>query len=488
MMEVRFGDWLPELSDYKNPGLEVCENAIPRPDGYQPARAAVGVGESVSGTIIGAMGYTRSSGVQGVCVATTSDIYTIINNTVTASGLGLSLSSADRVVFEQFGPSIYATSKRVGTYSLLDIEADYTFAAGTGSPPTADAMGRISDFLVMGSVIDLDGVDRPSRIRWSRFNDPDSDWSTDIAYQSGAVTLGVEQGNVTHISGGDFGLVFQERGISRLTYTGGASVFGRELFEKNRGSQAPDSVVRIGPLAYFLSHDGFFVTDGSSVQSISRGRIWTWFKDNVNAALVSRTQGGVDWANRCVVWSFPASSGEEKTHQLYFNWESNRWSVVARQLDYIVVSGRSAETLESVAVTYPDIDVMSLSLDSPLFRESGRALMGFSGNELSTLDGAALKVCFETGDFQPIVGRRAFVDTVTPLIENADANTTVSLGSRDQMISTITYTPEQAIGGIGYAPFNVDGRYNRVRVCVPAGSDWSNAYGFQVTARASGMY
>jgi hypothetical protein len=36
------------------------------------------------------------------------------------------------------------------------------------------------------------------------------------------------------------------------------------------------------------------------------------------------------------------------------------------------------------------------------------------------------------------------------------------------------------LGPVGFAPFNFDCRYGRVRITVPAGVNWSDAYGFQV--------
>lgn len=486
--EFPFGDWLPDAADYKNPGLEVCENVIPKPDGYNPARAAQATGDSVTGTVIGVHSYRRADGVRGLAVATTADLYTIVGGTTTASGLSLSVSDELRFTFAQFNGLLYASCKGVGTYNLSDIETDLTFSASTGTPPSANAMGRVGDFLVMGDLTDIDASNRPSAIRWSRFNDPGGTWGAEITYQSGSVDLGPEQGKVMHISGRNYGLIFQEYGISRITYTGSKAVFAKELFEKSRGTPAPHSVVRVGPLAYFLSHDGFFVTDGARVDSISRGRIWEWFLGKVNTSYSKYVQGAVDWPNRCIVWTFPGGDDSTMTHQLYYNWESQRWTPVVRNLDYVFSSGRSAETLETLAVTYPDIDAMSVSLDSALFRQSGRALRGMLSGAVYDLEGSTLAATFEGGAFQPATGKRTFIRAVTPLIENDSVNTTVSIGTRDQMTTTPIYTDAVTIGPLGFAGVNADGRYHRVSVGVPAGAEWGDASGYQVEFEVSGAY
>lgn len=486
--EFQFGEWLPDVADYKNPGLEVCENVIPKPDGYLPARNTEPTGDSVTGTVIGVYPYSRLGGVRGLAVATTTDLFTILGGTTTASGLGFTATSDDRFSFCQFNGFLYASCKGVGTYSLGDVEADLTFAAAAGSPPTANAMGRVGDFLLMGDINDIDASDRPSAVRWSRYNDPGGTWGAEIAYQSGSVNLGAEQGRVMHISGRDYGLIFQEFGISRITYTGGKTVFAKELFEKNRGTPAPHSVVRIGRVAYFLSHDGFFMTDGAQVTPISRGRIWEWLQGFINTSFAQYVQGAVDWPHRCIVWTIPTGDDGGATHQLYFNWESGRWSVVERAVDFVFSSGRSSETLESLAVDYPDIDAMDVSLDSPLFRESGRALQGMRGGSVYNLEGSPLRAVFEGGSFQPEVGKRTFVRAVTPLIESDSTNTTINIGTREQMTSTPIYTDKQVIGPLGYAAVNADGRYHRVSITIPSGSEWSEASGYQVEFEVSGAY
>lgn len=488
MRDFAFGEWLPDVTDLKNPGLEVCQNVVPRPDGYDPARASQATGDSVSGTVLGVYPYTRIDGVKGLVVATTTDLYTVIGGTTTASSLSLSVSSDARFVFAQYDDAIYASSQGVGTYSLADVETDTTFSTASGSPPSANAMGRVSDFLFMGDMTDIDAATAPTRIRWSRYNDPGGTWGSDIAYQSGAIDLGYDQGRVMHISGRDFGIVFQEFGISRLTYTGGTTVFAKELFERSRGTLAPQSVVRVGPLAYFLSHDGFFVTDGSRVDSISRGRVWDWFKANANSTYTAGVQGDVDWPSRCIVWTFAAGDDDTKTHQMYFNWESGRWSVVERALDFVFASGRSAETLEQVGVRYPDLDAMTVSLDSPLFRASGRSLRGMKDGAVYDLEGATLAAKFESGSFQTASGRRTFIRSITPLVENDDLSTTVAVGAKEQMTTTPIFTGDTAIGPLGYAGLNADGRYFRTRVTIPSGSEWRGAWGFGVDYSVSGVY
>lgn len=484
--EFQFGPWLPEVTDYKNPGLEECKNAIPSPSGYLPAYDLSGSGVTVTGTIIGARAFERADGTPVLCVATTSDLYTIISGTANASSLSLTLSAAtDQVVFEQFNAKVYASTKNGDVWVLDAVETDTTFAAATGSPPNANAMGRIDDFLVLGDVDD--GTDYPYRLQWSQFNNPDGSWVADIATQAGYVDMNSQHGPVTAISGGTFGMVFQKYGVSRMDYIGGASIFYLELYEKNRGCIAPASVLRRGDIAYYLSDGGFFETDGASVRPISRGRIWEWFLDNSTEAYRPFVSGAIDWARRCCVWTFSGEDGQDYTKQIWYNWETESWSWVDQGVDILVSTAQDGTTLEQLAVTYPDLDAMSVSLDSPIFQSQGRTMAAFSSGELMSLTGLTLEAEMTTGSLQPVTGRRTFVRGVTPLIANESEGTKVAVGSRDTMTRAYSTSMSTVVGPIGFSPQNADGRYFRLVFTVPAQQEWSDAYGYQIDHSTSGL-
>lgn len=487
--EIEFGPWLPEGTDYKNPGLEVAKNCIPSPSGYQPVFALDGTGASVTGAIVGARAFERTDGTIVVCVATVSDLYVIVGGAVTASGLSLGLSESDRVVFEQFDGEVFATTKGGDTWYLSAIDSDTVFSAVGGTTPSANAMGRVLDFLVVGDL--NDGSDLPYRVQWSPFNNPRGAWGSDIATQADFQPLDAQQGPVTAISGGTFGLVFQKNGVSRMTYVGGTRVFQFDLYEKNRGCVAPQSVARVGDVAYFLSFDGFFQTDGASVQSISQGRIWSWFLDNVDQAYLEDIHAAIDWERRSVVWFCVSPGAGARTFdlQLWFNWETGNWTYVEQAAEYAVVTTRdTGQTLEEIAVTYPDLDAMPVSLDSTAFRSAGRVLAAFSGGELATFTGGALEPMFQTGSYQPKPGYRTFIRSVTPLIANDANNTGVSLGTRETMSRTFSTSARVPVGSLGFAPFNVDGRYFRSTIDIPANETWADAYGLQVEYADAGKH
>lgn len=483
-MEYKFGPWLPDVTDLKNPGLEICTNVIPGPGGYQPAYGCAAVVADVGATVLSAKMFERSDNTRVTVCATAGDLHVIVGGTVTNSGLTLAL--VEYVNFTRFGDAIYATCKNGDTWYLADIDVNTTFVAAAWTIPSAKTMARIGDFLFMGNLVDTDTSNAPYRIRWSPFNNPAGEWETDIGTQSDAIDMPTDFGPVVGIAGYTFGVILQRYGISRISYTGAASPFAKQVVDQQRGCASTASIVAVGDRTYFLSDDGFFFTDGGPAQVISRGRIWQWFLANAGQVYFDKVIGAVDWPNRCVIWTVPDVSGVIQG-LLYFNWETEWWSYVAYPVDVVLTSGRDGLSLEDVSALYPNLDTMTLSLDDAAFLARGRSLAVFEAGELCQLAGDTLEALLTTGEFQMEPRRKQFVREITPLVTNANENTTVALAGRDKQTDVFTATGDVAMGPLGFCPMNFDSRYFRVSVKVPAATLWRDAYGFQIDAEASGI-
>lgn len=480
--EFPFGPWLPDAIDFRNPGLEDARNVIPSPEGYQPALGPDAPSADVGATVLSAAVFERADGTRVTVCATAGDLHTVIGGTAVDSSLGLSLTAP--IAFERFGSSIYATNK-TGAWYLDDIESDTAFVAASWTTPFGSVVGRVGDFLMMGDLTDTDASDAPFRIRWSPFNDPQGDWQSDIALQSDAVDMPASYGRVTGIGPGTFGTIFQKNAISRISYTGGTSVFAKVLVDVERGCIAPRSLVTVGDRHYFLSHDGFFYTNGGQSIPISRGRVWRWFLQEAETTYLPDVAGAVDWPNRCIFWNIPGSDGSP-AGLICFNWETENWSHIELMFDTIFASGRDGVTLEGVAAIYSNLDTMPVSLDSPEFAARGRSIAVFIGGELSQLSGSPLEATLETGEFQPKPGKRFYTREITPIITNANENTRVKIGYRERSNDTVTYSMESSLGPAGFAPVSADGRYMRASFRIPAGTSWTDAYGFQADGSVSG--
>jgi hypothetical protein len=151
----------------------------------------------------------------------------------------------------------------------LDAAVGNNFAALGGSPPVSSLVARVRDSLVLGTILG---------IQWSSIGDP-TDYptpgsATALARQAGSYTASREFGVITRIVGGEkFGLIFQERAITRMTYVGGDIVFTFDVYARGIGTGYAHSTIVIDGWTYFKNSAGFFRTDGYAVQPLSYGKI-----------------------------------------------------------------------------------------------------------------------------------------------------------------------------------------------------------------------
>lgn len=79
----------------------------------------------------------------------------------------------------------------------------------------------------------------------------------------------------------------------------------------------------MGDTVYFLSGDGFYSTDGTSVNPIGYGKVNRWFF--ANCYDVTKVRAAIDTNTQCVYWSFPTTSGANNRVMVY-NFLEDKWS------------------------------------------------------------------------------------------------------------------------------------------------------------------
>lgn len=487
--DIPFGPFMPDAPSYGNPGLVACDNVFAESSAYKPIKAPVSLGISVEGDVRGVWRADLPNADSLLIVGTDSDLFILRGGFVYASGLALELIDEENWAFDQLGLSIYATCKTGGLFRLGNMLSDDTFEPCPGSPPKAATLDTVGDFLFLGNLVDIDDTIQPYRVRWSAFNNPTAPWVTDIGRQSGYVDMPSRYGEVTGIFGNRFDLIFQKHGISRVWFSGGATVFSKEVIEDERGCPAPNSIVRVGGHVYFLASDGFCRTDGSGVEVVSSDRVWAWFKANIADSTLFLTQGAVDWANRSIVWSFYPRGFSEYRRQIIYNWGLDQWTTASFEADWLIEGNSDTINIDETddRVENDDVlDVLGPSFDSALYLSQGRALMAMLGQDFAGFLGGSLKATFETGDFQPKTGNRSFVRSVFPIVESQTKSVKAAIAGREWTGEAKTFTPLADQGPLGFCPVISDARFHSVRVEIPANAEWTKASGFQVDWEASG--
>jgi hypothetical protein len=481
--EIPLGEWLPDGPTYQKPGLEDALNVVPTPGGYGPLAGLQATGATIDRAVRGARQFYTPAGNSIVACGADDALFTVRGGVATRTSGLPSIGENEAWDFCQFNTFVIATAANNPPQYLENVTSDDTFAALGGSPPEARRCARVGDFVMFGNI-----TDAASRIQWSAINAPADDWTPSRLTQAGFLDLDPARGQVQKIAGGRYAIVFQTRGITRLAYVGPPTVWQAETISEDRGALAPFSTATVGYLTYFLAQDGFYVTNGTTIEPIGSRRINKWFFDSVEPTRVAEVQAAIDWQNKCVVWSFPTSERADADTLLFYAWEENRWSYAQVSTQWIVGAPVAGLTLEQVDALYPDLDAMPVSLDSAQFKARERVLACFTSDgtdvSYSLFLSTPIEATWETGEFQPAPGRRVFVSGVTPVLDSGDWDLTATLRLRDTQ-NTQTESATVATGYGGFAPVRGEGKHVAVRVTKPAG-EWSGASAVQVQYRPGG--
>jgi hypothetical protein len=480
--QIKFGEWLPDLPEFNNPGLVEAKNCIPVDDSYTDFPALAVSGSALAAAPLGAFAAIDDSGIPEIYAGTATALYERTGTSWTSrSASAMAASSYWR--FAQFDARVFATDA-IDRVQYKTIGAAANFTALTVAP-FARQIGVINRFLFLG---DLDqGAGQISyMVQWSTINNP-LDWPTPggalaLAGQAGQQVLQAEAGAVTAISGGQFwGLILQKRAITRFTYVGGDQVFQIDNVDRTHGCWAPQSHVQIGNLSYFMAHDGFYVTDGQQVKPIGDGKVDRWVTNRLNQGLLEKMTAGVDWANKCIYWSFPTVDTTPDTILIY-SLTKNRFSWAEQDTQLVFSSYSEAVTLEGLDALYATLEDIGISLDSSVWQGGVPTIMGFSASKLATFTGASEDATFETAERDENPFGRIFVRGVRPLVTGSPTAVTVALAARDTQdnSSRVFGSETTRTTRTGVCDFRQQARFLSSRLTLVGGFDRAIGLGFDV--------
>lgn len=360
--------------------------------------------------------------------------------------------------------------------------------------PSARFIAAISGFCVVANTVDPVNGAQTQRVWWSALNDP-TNWptpgtTTAAALQSSYNDLfgdgGFNMGLVGNLGNAD-GAVFQERAVWRVLYTGPPATFAFVPAEGVKGTPAPNSIVHLGPYAYYLGQDGFYRFDGSTSLPIGTNKVDKTFYGMVDQNNMHRIDGCADPLNKLIYWAFPSLgnvNGNPDTILVY-NYVLDKWSIVTGvSCETILYSFSFGYTL----ATMPIATLLSstIPLLSRVWTGGNLTLTGFNtSNNLSYFNGTNLAATLETSETQPFPGQIAFIQNPRPLVDAGIP--AVALASRNRLVDVPNYNQPIALNPIGTCPQIINGRYIKAQVTIPAGTDWSHFQGVEVEPTANGV-
>ncbi len=486
---LKFGEYLPDVSPLENPGLLDAKNILPFTSGYGPCPSAPPISSNAMDAIPQGAGSFRAT------QASDGAIYTFVGNatklyqfdaasfTDRSRGGGYTTGVEETWEFSQWGNDVLATnfSNEIQVITM----GSPPFADLAGTPPKARHIATVDNFLVVGNTWDASDLFVPYRVRWAGIGTTTS-WTVSATTQADFQDLRNDAGYIQKIIGGEFGIIFQERAITRMTYIGSPLVFQFDELESERGALAPNSVIKVGDRIAYLAQDGFFVFDGNTSIPIGDGKIDDTFFNDINIALLYRMSVDLYPNENIICWSYVSinATGDMCDTILFYNYSPNsaqRWTY-AKIDNYLLLSPISqGYTLDGLDAVSTNLDTgIIYSLDSRIWQGSVNILgIITSANRLALVNGPPLDATIETGEAWLEEPNRTFLTLIRPHIDKYQGTLTVQIAARNLESENISYGPICTVNSSGDVPVRVNARFMRARFNITG--DFNDAQGFDIT-------
>jgi|HubBroStandDraft_6_1064221.scaffolds.fasta_scaffold01031_8 hypothetical protein len=384
--------------------------------------------------------------------------------------------------FTQFGTIALAVNG-IDNPQKFDLSVGTNWTALLGTPPVATFVTTVRDFVLMGKL----GT-TPQRVQWSGLDNAEL-WGSIPANQADFQDL-PDGGNVTGLVGGEYGLIFQEAAVRRMTYEGAPIVFRIDKIANELGCSIPNSLAAVSDLAFFLHKSGFYmIQGGQTIAPIGRGKVDRFFWKEFDETNHFRSSAAIDPVRGLYVFAYPANGNNGTPNRLLiYNWRVQKWAHAQLTCE-IVFGGVSQQgyTLDQLD-PFGTIDTLPYSLDSSFWSGTVSLLLfAFDTNHKSgSFSGPSLAATVETTEFNPGNGQRSVVRGCRPLIDGG--NPQILLGSRETQQAMTAYGLAIGLTPAGMAPLYRSGRYFRVRATMQSGDVWSNMQGIDdLDARPMGQ-
>lgn len=490
---IPFGEWLPDLPIFDNPGATVAKNVLPGAASYKPFPNLTTYSQSIGGVCKGSIVARDSGGNYYNYVGDTSALYVnsgLTWTTVTRLTSSYNTPSDDYWEFVQFGSRVIGVNGCNADVPQAITVGAANFIALPGSPPRASHIATVRDFVVVGN-ISATAVSR-QMVRWCAINNPDS-WTPDAATMADFQDLPGDGGWIQKIVGGEYGTIFQERAIYRMTFVGSPLIFQFDKIQSNIGVFAPQSVVNYRNLIFFLAEEGFYVFDGSNATPIGNGKVDATFFADLDISNLHRIHAVIDPQRKIVIWAYPGhgSVGGNPNRLLIYNWAFKRWSRIEDlNIEYLLRAITGTYTLEGLNAVNANLDLLQPSLDDAQWRTGNFLLAAFNSNHrLATFNGSAMPAVMETSEhqFNRAPDGLTYVTEIRPVAEGLSASLTLAVATRNVLTESPAYCPPISPNSTGFASVRATGRFHRFRLSTTNNTNFDNMMGVDVTGVDDGV-
>ncbi len=476
--KLTFGEWMPDQPGISG-ALTDAKNVVSQAIGYGPLPTAATFSAAASENLTTLVAGKTPANTTKLFAAGSTKIYDVsgvgVLTDVSKSGGYTPNANSDRFRFTQFGNVIIGTNNNdpMQAYTLGTSTA---FADLAASAPVCKFLTVVRDFVVTAFTTESSTV-YPARVRWSGIN-AETSWGSSQVTQADYQDI-PDGGQIVGIRGGEFGLVFLEKGISRMSYVGTPFIFQFDNISRGKGCIAAGSIAQTQGMSFFLSDDGFYMCDGQQIIPIGAEKVDRWFFLNADESAFNSMSAAVDPVRKLIIWNFKTTFAQRQL--IIYNFKTQKWTYGNAGADYISDASTSATTLENLDSISASIDALPVSLDSILYMGGKYFLGGTNGAYVVTYNGSPATGQLITGDLN--AGGRSVVTLARPQVDNGSA--TVSVASRTLLSQDLNFGTAVAADSENRVSLRSNGNYHRFKI-VPTGNNWSTAVGLDVDLSGQG--
>jgi hypothetical protein len=466
---ITFGEWTPDQPGITN-GLRRAENVYPKLVGYGAIPTVVDYSASASENLNNVVAGKTTVGATLVFAGGTTKLFRLdaadlsLDN-VSKSG-NYTTPTDQRWRFTQFGNVIIAANGQAKLQGY-NLNSSSLFADLSADAPDARYVTVVRDFVVSGHQTGY-----YNRVQWSALGD-ESSWANSATTQADYQDI-PDGGSIVGVTGGEFGLVFMDRAIHRMSYVGSPLVFQFDNISRNLGCYEANSIIQYGGTSFFLGDDGFYACDGQNIVPIGSEKVNRFFFDNVDEGTLYLMSVAVDPVKKLIIWAYASNSSATPDSLLIYNFQTQKWTSGTTHVDKIASTSTPAVTLEGMD-TYGNLDTILTSFDSRLWLGGKLQLAGVDGAKIVTFSGANATAYLETGDIE-VPGSTSAITMVKPIVD--DGSGSVALLSRRLLSESTVFGSQTAANSENRVAVRGVGRYHRLQL-TPTGS-WTSAVGMDI--------
>jgi len=438
--------------------------------GTLPAQITAGTVYYVSATGLSGSSFSVSATPGGTRINTTGG-----SGTVNVTSHYGAVSGNAQWQFAQTGSLVFATQANE-PLQVFDLTSATAFSNSLGSPPQAAYIAVVGRFLVLSGLLS-----QPYRIQWSGLGDFNSSASWTAGTNSSDFQDFPDGGIVRGVGGGEFGTVFQDQAIRRMSYIPGSDIiFQIERLTQDLGLFAPLSLVRSGTTLYFYSNKGFQKIDAGALPvQIGRERVDRTFLNDLDRTNLQLFIGAADPRTSFVYFAYKSGAGATGLFDKVLGYDPilDRFFPLSVSGEYLLGISQSGLTLESLDTISSSLDALTLTLDAYATSVQPQ-IAAFDGNhKQGFFTGSNLEATLESAE-QGTDGERIFVDGFRPI---TDASSFFgSLSYRETQQDTPVSTTEVARNSrTGRCDMRRSTRYSRFKMRIPAATVWTFCAGVE---------